>query len=133
MTETATPVVLIADLFPGSVIDTRTGHRAEGVPRNVKLHVIVSTTQIAVGWDAGVIDGVPSINSIFIDISGYDTAELDHRGGTVGPYVVQRSGGCACGAGLKRWNPWRNQPMTQLARPVRSSTYGLAQVYRRSP
>jgi hypothetical protein len=127
---TIEPVVLIADLFPGVVLVD--GQRAEGIPKGAKLHVIVSTTQIAVGWEAGTVDGVRQIGSVFYDISGYDTADLSHQGGIVGPYTVQRAGGCSCGATLKRWNPWAGQPMTQLARPPRSSTYGLPQHYTRT-
>lgn len=126
------PVVLIADLFPGVVLDTLTGQRIEGVPRGAKLHVIVSTTVIAIGWEAGTVDGVRRIGSLMVDIAEFDTDNLDHRGGTVGPYTVQRAGGCSCGTSLKRWNPWAGQPLTQLARPARDSTYGLPQRYNRS-
>lgn len=126
------PVVLIADLFPGVVLDAGTNQRIEGVPRSAKLHVIVSTTQIAIGWEAGTVNGVRQIGSLMLDISGYDTADLDHQGGRVGPYEVKRAGGCSCGATLKRWNPWAGQPMTQLARPARDSTYGLPQRYTRA-
>jgi hypothetical protein len=127
MTEAPTePVVLIADLFPGAIIDTRTGGRPEGVPRNVKLHIIVSTRQIVVGWQVGT-----EIGTWFADVTEEQTAEADHRGGQIGDYQVQRAGGCSCGALLKKWNPYAGQPMTQIARPSRASTYGLPQVYGR--
>jgi hypothetical protein len=127
MTEAPTePIVLIADLFPGSIIDNATGERPEGVPRNVKLHIILSTRQIAVGWQVG-----QEIGTWFADLTEEQTAGADHRGGTVGPYTVQRAGGCSCGALLKKWNPYASQPMTQMARPSRDSTYGLPQVYGR--
>lgn len=130
---TTEPVVLIADLFPGVVLSTATGERIEGIPRKgTKLHVIVSTTTIAIGWDAGVIDGVATVGSLMVDISGYDTENLSHNGGIVGPYEIKRAGGCSCGTTLKRWNPWAGQPMTQLARAPRESSYGLPQVYKRS-
>lgn len=125
-------VVLIADLFPGVVLDADTRQRVEGLPRSAKLHVLVSTTQIAVGWEAGTVNGVRQIGTLMLDISGYDIDGLDHQGGVVGPYLVQRAGGCSCGAALKRWNPWAGQPMTQLARPARNSSYGLPQRYTRS-
>jgi hypothetical protein len=127
----AEPVVLIADLFPGVVLDTATGERVEGIPRGAKLHVIVSTTQIAIGWDAGTVNGERKIGSLMLDISEMDTDDLNHQGGIVGPYDVKRAGGCSCGAQLKRWNPWAGQPLTQLARPAKTSTYGLPQVYKR--
>lgn len=127
------PVTLIADLFPGVVLDTGTGERIEGIPRKgTKLHVIVSTTTIAIGWDAGTVNGVAQIGSLMVDISGYDTDDLSHNGGIVGPYEIRRAGGCSCGTTLKRWNPWAGQPMTQLARPARNSSYGLPQRYTRS-
>lgn len=127
MTEAPTePIVLIADLFPGSVIDTRTGERAEGIPRNVKLHVILSTRQIAVGWQVG-----QEIGSVFFDVTEEETATADHRGGQIGPYTVQRAGGCSCGALLKRWNPYAGQPMAQVARAPRDSSFGLPQSYGR--
>jgi hypothetical protein len=126
------PVTLIADLFPGTVLDAETGQRIAGIPgKGTKLHVIVSTTTIAIGWDAGTVNGVAQVGSLLVDISGYSTDDLDHNGGIVGPYEVKRAGGCSCGTTLKRWNPWAGQPMTQLARPARSSSYGLPQVYKR--
>lgn len=128
MTET---VVLIADLFPGVVLDAATGQRVAGAPKTAKLHVIVSTTTIAIGWDAGTVNGVAQVGSLMLDISGYSTDDLDHSGGIVGPYEIKRAGGCSCGTTLKRWNPWAGQPMSQLARPARNSSYGLPQVYKR--
>jgi hypothetical protein len=130
---TADPVVLIADLFPGTVLSTETGERAGGLPgKGTKLHVIVSTTTIAVGWEAGVVEGVRQIGSVMLDISGMDISGLDHNGGIVGPYEVKRAGGCSCGTTLKRWNPWTGRQLVQLARPARPSTYGLPQRYTRS-
>lgn len=127
----AEPVVLIADLFPGVVLDTTTGERIEGIPRKgTKLHVIVSTTTIAIGWDAGTVNGVGRVGSLMVDITGMDIADLDHNGGTVGPYQIKRAGGCSCGTTLKRWNPWAGKPLSQLARPARSSSYGLPQRYK---
>jgi predicted RecA/RadA family phage recombinase len=120
------PVVLIADLFPGAITDIRTGQRPEGVPRGVKLHIILSTRQIAVGWQVG-----SAVGTWFADTTEEDTAEADHRGGTVGNYVIQRAGGCSCGALLKRWNPYAGRQLTQLARQRPNDTYGLPQVYRR--
>jgi hypothetical protein len=128
----AEPVVLIADLFPGTVLDVRTGTLVEGAPPRTKLHVIVSTTTIAIGWEAGTVNSVRQIGSLMLDISGYDTDDLSHNGGPVGPYEIKRAGGCSCGTTLKRWNPWAGRPMTQLARAPRSSTYGLPQRYTRS-
>jgi hypothetical protein len=96
----AEPVVLIADLFPGVVLDTATGERVEGIPRGAKLHVIVSTTQIAIGWDAGTVNGERKIGSLMLDISEMDTDDLNHQGGIVGPYDVKRAGGCSCGQDL---------------------------------
>lgn len=125
------PVVLIADLFPGVVLDTETGQRVKDVPKGAKLHVIVSTKQIAIGWDAGTQNGVPTVGTLFLDIDGMDIDNLSHAGGQVGPYTIQRAGGCSCGTTLKRWNPYAGQPMTQLARPPRSSSYGLPQRYTR--
>lgn len=119
---TTEPVVLIADLFPGAITDTRTGQRPEGVPGGVKLHIILSTRQIAVGWQVG-----QQVGTWFADVAEEDTDQADHRGGQVGPYLIQRAGGCSCGALLKRWNPYSGQAMTQVAR----STYGLPQVYTR--
>lgn len=126
MTATTEPIALIADLFPGAIIDTRTGERPEGVPRNVKLHIILSTRQIAVGWQIGT-----QVGTWFADVTEEDTAEADQRGGQIGPYTVQRAGGCSCGALLKKWNPYAGQPMMQVARASRASGYGLPQAYSR--
>lgn len=127
MTEASTgPITLIADLFPGAIIDTRTGHRPEGVPRNAKLHIIVSSKQIAIGWQIG-----QEIGTWFTDVTEEQTAETDHRGGQIGDYQVQRAGGCSCGALLKRWNPYAGQTLLQAARMNPKSTYGLPQVYSR--
>jgi hypothetical protein len=128
----ADPVVLIADLFPGVVLDTETNARIDGVPKGAKLHVIVSTKEIAIGWDAGTVNGVATVNELRVDISEFDIEQLDHSGGTVGPYTIKRAGGCSCGAALKRWNPYAGQPLTQLARPARDSSYGLPQRYART-
>lgn len=125
------PVVLIADLFPGAVTITETGKRPEGVPTSAKLHVVVSTTEIAIGWDLGSYDGTVKIGEVRLDISDYDTSGLDHTGGAVGPYTIQRAGGCSCGKGLKRWNPYAGQPVTQLLRADKPA-YGLPQRYTRS-
>jgi len=132
MTATAEPVVLIADLFPGVVLDRETGQRVDGVPKGAKLHVIVSTTEIAIGWDAGTIDGVATVGTLFLSLEGMDIDNLSHNGGPVGPYEVKRAGGCSCGTTLKRWNPYAGRPMTQLARAPRESSYGLPQRYSRS-
>jgi hypothetical protein len=122
----AGPITLIADLFPGSIIDNRTGEIPEGIPRGVKLHIIVSTEEIAVGWQVGT-----EIGTWFAGATDEDTAEVDHRGGTIGHYTVQRAGGCSCGALLKKWNPYASRPMTQLARINPRSTYGLPHAYKR--
>jgi hypothetical protein len=128
MTEaTAEPIALLADLFPGSIIDNRTGQRPEGVPGgNVKLHIILSTREIAVGWQVG-----QEIGTWFAEATEEDTAAVDHRGGTIGHYTVQRAGGCSCGALLKKWNPYAGRPMTQVARAPRDSSFGLPQSYSR--
>jgi hypothetical protein len=120
------PIGLLADLFPGAITDTRTGQRPEGVPRNVKLHIILSTRQIAVGWQVG-----QTIGTWFADVTEEQTAAVNHRGGTIGDYEVQRAGGCSCGALLKKWNPYAGQPMTQVARAPRESSFGLPQSYAR--
>jgi hypothetical protein len=87
------PVTLIADLFPGTVLDAETGQRIAGIPgKGTKLHVIVSTTTIAIGWDAGTVNGVAQVGSLLVDISGMDTTDLDHNGGVVGPYEIKRAG-----------------------------------------
>lgn len=125
MTAMTEPVALIADLFPGAIYD-ESGQRPEGVPGMVKLHIIVSTRQIAVGWQVG-----QEIGTWFADVSEEQTAEADHRGGQIGPYLVQRAGGCSCGALLKRWNPYAGQVITQVARAPRASSYGLPQSYAR--
>jgi hypothetical protein len=126
VTATTEPIVLLADLFPGAIIDTETGERPEGVPRNVKLHIILSTKQIAVGWQVG-----QEIGTWFADVTEEQTAEVDHRGGTIGQYAVQRAGGCSCGALLKKWNPYADRPMMQAARTNPKSSYGLPQAYGR--
>jgi len=125
----AEPVTLIADLFPGSVVVTETGARPDGVPKSAKLKVVVATHEIAIGWEMGIIDGVARIGEQRIDITGYDISGLDHNGGVVGPYTIARAGGCSCGKGLKRWNPYAGQQVTQLlvARP----RTGLPQTYTR--
>jgi hypothetical protein len=128
---TAEPVVLIADLFPGVVLDARTHQLVEGIPARTKLHVIVSTTEIWIGWEAGTYNGTAKIGTFSIGIADLDQADLDHTGGQVGDYLIQRAGGCSCGKALKRWNPYQGRPMTQKAVPARSSTYGLPQSYRR--
>lgn len=121
------PVTLIADLFPGAITDIRTGERPEGVPRGVKLHIILSTRQIAVGWQVG-----SEVGTWFADVTEEETAAADHRGGTVGAYEIKRAGGCSCGALLKRWNPYAGRQLTQVARASRpDSTYGLPHVYQR--
>lgn len=127
MTEATTePIALIADLFPGSIIDNETGERPEGVPRNLKLHIIVSTREIAVGWQVGA-----EIGTWFATVTEEETANVDHRGGVIGRYTVQRAGGCSCGALLKKWNPYAGRAMTQVARAPRDSNYGLPQSYSR--
>lgn len=128
MTEASTePITLIADLFPGSIIDIRTGERPEGVPGgNVKLHIIVSSLEIAVGWQVG-----QEIGTWFVSVTEEETAQVDHRGGQIGPYTVQRAGGCSCGTLLKRWNPYEGRPMMQVARVNPNSTYGLPHTYKR--
>lgn len=128
----AEPIVLVADLFPGVVLSAETNQRIDGVPKGAKLHVIVSTKEIAIGWDAGTINGVATVGELRVDISDYSIEELDHSGGRVGPYLIKRAGGCSCGTTLKRWNPYAGQPLTQLARPAKNSTYGLPQRYTRT-
>lgn len=128
----AETVVLIADLFPGTVNLTETGKRPDGVPPSAKLHVVVTTTEIAIGWDLGSYDGSVQIGDVRLDISEFDTAGLTHNGGVVGPYTIQRAGGCACGKGLKRWNPYAGQPTTQLVRGSDRPAYGLPQRYTRA-
>jgi len=123
-------VTLIADLFPGSVVLTETGKRPEGVPTSAKLKVVVATHEIAIGWELGSFDGGPKIGELRIDITGEDISRLDHNGGVVGPYTIARAGGCSCGKGLKRWNPYAGQPTTQLVRATSGRT-GLPQVYTR--
>lgn len=128
MTATTEPVVLVADLFPGQIIDTRTGLRPEGVPGGtVKLHIIVSTTEIAVAWQVG-----QEIGTWTVAVTDEETAEVDHRGGLIGPWMVQRAGGCSCGALLKRWNPYAGRTITQVARVNPKSTYGLPHAYKKS-
>lgn len=124
----AETITLIADLFPGSIVLTETGKRPDGVPTSAKLKVVVSTREIAIGWELGSFDGVAKIGELRLDISGYDTSGLDHNGGIVGPYRIERAGGCSCGKGLKRWNPYAGQPITQL---LRASQRGLPQTYTR--
>lgn len=128
----AEPIVLVADLFPGVVLDAETNTRIDGVPKGAKLHVIVSTLEIVIGWEAGTVDGVRQVGVHRVPIEGMDLDGLDHSGGRVGPYIIQRAGGCSCGATLKRWNPYAGQQMTQLARPGVNSAYGLPQRYTRS-
>lgn len=126
------PVVLIADLFPGAVTLTATGQRPEGIPPRAKLHVIVSTRQIAVAWEAGNVNGVAQIGTWFADVTEEETAQADHHGGVIGQFTVARAGGCSCGKALKRWNPYAGQPTTQVVRQTTSATYGLPQKYSRS-
>jgi hypothetical protein len=127
MTATTEPVVLIADLFPGQITD-ETGQRPEGIPGgSVKLHIILSTKEIAVGWQVG-----QEIGTWFAAVTEEQTAEADQRGGQVGPYLIQRAGGCSCGALLKRWNPYKDQVITQSARVNPKSTYGLPHAYKKT-
>lgn len=126
----AETITLIADLFPGSVVLTETGKRPEGVPTSAKLKVVVATHEIAIGWELGSFDGIARIGELRLDISAEDTSGLDHNGGIVGLYRVERAGGCSCGKGLKRWNPYAGQQVTQLVRAGSSRT-GLPQQYTR--
>jgi hypothetical protein len=132
MTEAITePITLIADLYPGSIIDQRTGAVPEGVPPRAKLRVIVATTEIKVAWEAP----GGAVESLTIATTEEETAEADHNGGLVGPYLIRRAGGCSCGKHLKRWNPYQGVPMTQSIRTTPSSvtaSYGLPQKYTRS-
>jgi len=127
-------VTLIADLYPGDVRDAE-GNRPEGVPPNAKLHVILATTQIAIGWEAGAYGSNGStIASVFIDVTEEETATATYNGGQVGPWTIARAGGCSCGKTLKRWNPYAGQAISQVAREPRAATYGLpsSQNYSRS-
>lgn len=129
----STPVVLIADLFPGSVLVTEIGKRPDGVPASAKLHVVVTTTQIAIAWELGSYGGGPQVGELFLDVSEFDNSDLSHNGGVVGPYTVARAGGCSCGRALKRWNPYAGQQVTQLVRASSGqSSYGIPQKYTRS-
>lgn len=126
-----TAIALIADLYPGSIIDQRTGTVPEGVPPKTKLRVILATTEIKVAWAAP----GGGVGYLTIPITEADTAEADHNGGLVGDYLIQRAGGCSCGKDLKRWNPYQGVPMTQVVRTTASSVtanYGLPQKYTRS-
>jgi len=119
-------VTLIADLYPGDIRVTETGKRPDGVPATAKLHVILASTQIAIGWEAGAYGSNGSaIESVFIDVTEEETANATYNGGVVGPYTIQRAGGCSCGKTLKRWNPYAGQAVMQAARPERTATYGL--------
>lgn len=130
MTEPSS-VILIADLYPGSIIDTRTGAVPEGVPPRTKLRVILATTEIRVAWEAP----GGGVGSVTIQVTEEETATADHNGGDVGHYVIRRAGGCSCGKNLKRWNPYQGVPTRQLVRtdPSRvTASYGLPQRYTRS-
>jgi hypothetical protein len=125
-------ITLIADLYPGSIIDTRTGVVPEGVPARAKLRVIVATTEIKVAWEAP----GGGVEHTTIPITEAETAEADHNGGEVGPYLIRRAGGCSCGKHLKRWNPYQGMATNQVVRTSPSSvtaSYGLPQRYKRSP
>lgn len=134
MTEAQTgTIVLIADLFPGVVQATETGKRPEGVPRSAKLHVMLTSQQIAIAWELGTYGGGPQVGELFIDVTEEETAEATHNGGVVGPYTIQRAGGCSCGRALKRWNPYAGQSVTQLVRATSFSRQsGLPQRYTRT-
>jgi hypothetical protein len=133
VTETAPePIVLIADLFPGSIQVTELGTRPIGIPPRAKLHIILSTKRVAVAWDSGTIEGVPQIGTWSAELTEEQTANADHMGGVVGPYTIARAGGCSCGKALKRWNPYAGQATTQVIRHTTSASYGLPQRYSRS-
>jgi hypothetical protein len=120
-------VTLIADLYPGDCRDAE-GNRPEGVPATAKLHVILTTTQIAIGWEAGAYgSNGSSISSVFIDVTEEETATATYNGGQVGPWTIARAGGCSCGKTLKRWNPYAGQAINQAARTTtaRPDSYGL--------
>jgi hypothetical protein len=128
---TLTSIALIADLYPGSIIDQRTGTVPEGVPAKSKLRVILATTEIKVAWAAP----GGGVEYVTIPTTEEATAEADHNGGQVGTYLIRRAGGCSCGKDLKRWNPYQDVPMTQVVRTSPSTvteSYGLPQRYTRS-
>jgi hypothetical protein len=122
-------VTLIADLYPGAIRDNRTGTVPEGVPARAKLRVILATTEIRVAWEAP----GGGVESISIPVTEEETAAADHNGGDVGPYTIQRAGGCSCGKNLKRWNPYRDVRIEQVVRASSRITenYGLPQRYKR--
>lgn len=126
-------VTLVADIYPASIIDSRTGDRPEGVPAkgNVKLRVIIATTELTVAWAAG----TGEVGYVRIPVTEEETAAADHNGGDVGPYVIKRAGGCSCDKMLKRWNPYQGVAMAQAIRTTPSrmtESYGLPQRYSRT-
>ncbi|HEX8321627.1 hypothetical protein [Longimicrobium sp.] len=123
-------ITLIADIYPASIIDGRTGARPEGVPAKAKIRVILATTEIKVAWAAP----GGGVESLTIPLTFEETAEADHNGGTVGTYEIKRAGGCSCDKMLKRWNPYAGQPTAQVVRSTPSSrteSWGLPQKYKR--
>jgi hypothetical protein len=101
--ESGETVELIADLMPATVdpYPPELPHTQAGFPQmGLMFRVLITARGLVVGWQTG-----GGISRVDLPLDG--PIEATFRGGQVGPYQVQLTGGCKCGA--RRLQAWRRE------------------------
>lgn len=117
-------VVLIADLMPVAF-----SPYPEGLPRmrdgqphtGFMFRALITERGLVVGWQTG--SGIARAD---LAVEDPESITATFRGGQVGPWLVQLTGGCKCGA--RRLQSWRQADIFPGSPVVVASTLDQARV-----
>lgn len=114
--------VRYSDVWPGKITPL-----PDGVPSGMRVRVVATERFLTVLWQGGSGPDGPMIGRVDVEmVEG--TVSGDNFGGSAGPYVFSKLGGCGCGANaLKSYRPFPGITFAESTRRVTNSVrpYGV--------